>query len=47
MALVGAHGAGKSTLLSLTVGISRPKEGAPVEGKVAALLDLGSGSTWN
>ncbi|MCC6539394.1 MAG: ABC transporter ATP-binding protein [Bryobacterales bacterium] len=44
VALVGANGAGKSTLLSLVAGISSPNEGrVRVEGKVAALLDLGSG----
>ncbi len=44
VALVGANGAGKSTLLSLMAGISAPNEGrVSVEGKVAALLDLGSG----
>lgn len=44
VAIVGANGAGKSTLLSLMAGISAPNEGrVSVEGKVAALLDLGSG----
>lgn len=44
VALVGANGAGKSTLLSLVAGISSPNEGrVRVDGKVAALLDLGSG----
>ena len=44
VAIVGANGAGKSTLLSLIAGISAPNEGrVSVEGKVAALLDLGSG----
>jgi len=44
VALVGANGAGKSTLLSLVAGISSPHEGrVHVAGKVAALLDLGSG----
>jgi ABC-type polysaccharide/polyol phosphate transport system ATPase subunit len=44
VAIVGSNGAGKSTLLSLVAGISAPNEGrVHVEGKVAALLDLGSG----
>ena len=44
VAIVGSNGAGKSTLLSLIAGISSPNEGrVHVEGKVAALLDLGSG----
>jgi lipopolysaccharide transport system ATP-binding protein len=44
VAIVGSNGAGKSTLLSLIAGISSPNEGrVQVEGKVAALLDLGSG----
>ena len=44
VAIVGANGAGKSTLLSLIAGISAANEGrVHVEGKVAALLDLGSG----
>ena len=44
VAIVGSNGAGKSTLLSLIAGISLPNEGrVDVQGKVAALLDLGSG----
>ncbi len=44
VAIVGSNGAGKSTLLSLIAGISAANEGrVHVEGKVAALLDLGSG----
>lgn len=44
VAIVGANGAGKSTLLSLVAGISTPNEGrVKVDGKIAALLDLGSG----
>ena len=44
MAIIGGNGAGKSTLLSLVAGLSRPNEGrVTVTGKVAALLELGSG----
>ena len=44
MALVGRNGAGKSTLLSLVAGLARPDNGRiQVEGRVAALLELGSG----
>jgi len=44
MAIIGGNGAGKSTLLSLVAGLSRPNEGrVNVTGKVAALLELGSG----
>jgi ABC-type polysaccharide/polyol phosphate transport system ATPase subunit len=42
--VVGGNGAGKSTLLSLVAGISYPDEGkVTVQGRVAALLELGSG----
>ena len=44
MAVVGRNGAGKSTLLSLVAGLARPDCGrVKVEGRVAALLELGSG----
>jgi len=44
MAIVGSNGAGKSTLLSLAAGLSTPNEGrVTVNGRVAALLELGSG----
>ena len=44
MGIIGGNGAGKSTLLSLVAGLSRPNEGVvTVNGKVAALLELGSG----
>ncbi len=44
LAVVGSNGAGKSTLLSLVAGLSKPQEGRVlVEGRVAALLELGSG----
>lgn len=44
LAVVGGNGAGKSTLLSLVTGLCRPTEGrVTVNGRVAALLELGSG----
>jgi ABC-type polysaccharide/polyol phosphate transport system ATPase subunit len=44
LAIVGANGAGKSTLLSLAAGLATPNEGrVEVNGRIAALLDLGSG----
>jgi ABC-type polysaccharide/polyol phosphate transport system ATPase subunit len=44
LAVVGPNGAGKSTLLSLVAGLSWPDEGqVQVHGRVAALLELGSG----
>src|SRR5579864_5125774 len=44
LAIVGANGAGKSTLLSLAAGLATPNEGrVMVNGRVAALLELGSG----
>src|SRR5580700_4687240 len=44
LAIVGSNGAGKSTLLSLAAGLARPDEGrVQVNGRVAALLELGSG----
>lgn len=44
VALIGANGAGKSTMLSLIAGMARPDGGSiHVEGRVAALLELGSG----
>lgn len=42
--LVGDNGAGKSTLLRLICGLGRPTRGdARVDGRVAALLELGAG----
>ena len=44
MAVVGPNGAGKSTLLSLVAGLSKADSGSiSVNGRVAALLELGSG----
>jgi ABC-type polysaccharide/polyol phosphate transport system ATPase subunit len=42
--IVGSNGAGKSTLLSVITGLAHPDEGSvEVNGRVAALLELGSG----
>jgi len=44
MAIIGNNGAGKSTLLSLVAGLCGPNQGkVTVNGRVAALLELGSG----
>ena len=44
LAVVGSNGAGKSTLLSVVAGLAEPDEGTVrVDGRVAALLELGSG----
>ncbi len=44
LAIVGSNGAGKSTLLSLAAGLAPPDEGrVQVKGRIAALLELGSG----
>jgi ABC-type polysaccharide/polyol phosphate transport system ATPase subunit len=44
VAIIGHNGAGKSTLLNLVTGLCRPDQGqVQVHGRVAALLDLGSG----
>jgi len=44
LAVVGSNGAGKSTLLGLVAGLACPDEGTVrVNGKIAALLELGSG----
>src|SRR5579862_7054952 len=44
LAVIGSNGAGKSTLLGLVAGVSKPNEGVvTVNGRVAALLELGSG----
>ena len=44
VAVIGANGAGKSTLLGLIAGLAKPDRGRiEVNGRVAALLELGSG----
>ncbi|MDQ6677177.1 MAG: ABC transporter ATP-binding protein [Acidobacteriota bacterium] len=44
LAIIGRNGAGKSTLLSLVAGLALPNQGrVSVDGRVAALLELGSG----
>lgn len=44
LAIIGHNGAGKSTLLNVATSLCRPAEGfVRVDGRVAALLELGSG----
>jgi ABC-type polysaccharide/polyol phosphate transport system ATPase subunit len=44
LAVIGSNGAGKSTLLSVVTGLTQPDKGTlKVDGKVAALLQLGAG----
>jgi len=44
LAVMGHNGAGKSTILNLAAGLTTPAEGSvDVSGRVAALLELGSG----
>jgi ABC-type polysaccharide/polyol phosphate transport system ATPase subunit len=44
LAVIGSNGAGKSTLLNIATGLCSPSAGTvTVRGRVAALLELGSG----
>ncbi len=44
LGIIGQNGSGKSTLLQILAGILQPNEGnCQIEGKVAALLELGAG----
>ena len=44
VAVIGPNGAGKSTLLNLITGVCRPSAGRiSIDGRIAALLELGSG----
>jgi lipopolysaccharide transport system ATP-binding protein len=44
LAVIGSNGAGKSTLLSVVTGLTQPEKGSvQIHGRIAALLELGSG----
>lgn len=48
LGVIGENGAGKSTLLKLLTGVTKPTEGSvTIQGKIAALLELGAGFNPN